>query len=195
MKRIIDLIPIEVKHLNIGLSLESPLKPYERMKFTSIERMKFTSIEDAKNDYTRYAKIKGFSFCMGCITKSRTNGMIIGQEIVCSKEKSQAKKYAERENRSLVTPYETRVSYKAMLYMKKKKDRWINSRFIRDHNHKIIFLEKFTVRVYRTKTNVQKKLIVKHVGSKVHKSSSTSISLFCTLIFFLCTSRNWELLH
>lgn len=102
MKRIIDLIPIEVKHLNIGLSLESPLKPYERMKFTSIERMKFTSIEDAKNDYTRYAKIKGFSFCMGCITKSRTNGMIIGQEIVCSKEESQAKKYAERENRSLV---------------------------------------------------------------------------------------------
>lgn len=81
MKRIIDLIPIEVKHLNIGLSLESPLKPYERMKFTSIERMKFTSIEDAKNDYTRYAKIKGFSFCMGCITKSRTNGMIIDKRL------------------------------------------------------------------------------------------------------------------
>ena len=64
--------------------LEPPLEPYEGMEFTSFE--------DAKNYYTRYAKRKGFSFCMGRLTKSRTNGVVIGQEIVCSKEGFQAKK-------------------------------------------------------------------------------------------------------
>ncbi|KAJ1384268.1 FAR1 DNA-binding domain [Sesbania bispinosa] len=54
--------------------------------------MEFASIEDAKNYYTRYAKNKGFNFRMGRVTKSRTNGMIIGQEILCSKEGFRRKK-------------------------------------------------------------------------------------------------------
>lgn len=92
-----------------------------------------------------------------------------------------------------------------MLYMKKKKDRWINSRFIRDHNHKIIFLEKFTVRVYRTKTNVQKKTyceacwikstqIIKHINKFIlhfnflsvyfKKLGTSSLKKFVVMVFY-----------
>jgi hypothetical protein len=46
--------------------------------------MGFASIGDAKIHYTRYARNKGFRFCMSHVTKSRTNGMTIGQEFLCS---------------------------------------------------------------------------------------------------------------
>ncbi|WJX62623.1 hypothetical protein P8452_47597 [Trifolium repens] len=52
--------------LNDRKSLELPLEPFEGMEFTSIE--------DVKNYYVSYAKNKGFSFRMGRVTKSRTNG-------------------------------------------------------------------------------------------------------------------------
>ncbi|XP_024633536.1 uncharacterized protein [Medicago truncatula] len=66
---------LDADPLNDRLSSEIPSEPFEGMDFASIE--------DVKNYYVRYAKSKGFSFRMG---KSRTNGMVIGQEIVCSKE-------------------------------------------------------------------------------------------------------------
>ncbi|CAJ2633119.1 unnamed protein product [Trifolium pratense] len=37
--------------------------------------MEFASIEDVKNYYVSYAKKKGFSFRMGRVTKSRTDGV------------------------------------------------------------------------------------------------------------------------
>ncbi|KAJ1422568.1 FAR1 DNA-binding domain [Sesbania bispinosa] len=82
--------------------------------------MKFTSIEDVKNHYRRYGKNKGFRFCMGCITKSRTNGMMIGQEFICSKEGF--RKNGEKVNGNFSTHDETRVGCKAMLYIKKNED-------------------------------------------------------------------------
>ncbi|KAK7266928.1 hypothetical protein RIF29_19589 [Crotalaria pallida] len=57
-------LPLESSQLQ---QLQPPVEPYEGMEFTSIE--------DVKNYYTRYAKSKGFSFRMGRITKSRTNGV------------------------------------------------------------------------------------------------------------------------
>jgi hypothetical protein len=74
--------------LNDRKSLELPLEPFEGMEFTSIE--------DVKNYYVSYAKNKGFSFRMGRVTKSRTNGMIIGQEIVCSKEGFRSKFFLKK---------------------------------------------------------------------------------------------------
>lgn len=64
--------------------------------------------------YTRYARKKGFSFRLGRITKSRTNGLIIGQQIICSKEGFRPKKYAK-----VAAHDETRVRCKAMIYVKK----------------------------------------------------------------------------
>lgn len=60
---------------------ESQVEPSSEL----YEGTDFASFEDAKNYYTRYARNKGFSFRLGRITKSRTNGLIIGQEILCSK--------------------------------------------------------------------------------------------------------------
>ncbi|KAJ1380634.1 hypothetical protein SESBI_45854 [Sesbania bispinosa] len=75
---------LAMDHLNNGLPLEPPLDSYEGMKFASIE--------DAKNYYTMYTKNKGFRFRMGRDTKLRANGMIIGQEILCSKDRFRRKK-------------------------------------------------------------------------------------------------------
>jgi hypothetical protein len=63
--------------------------------------MEFVSIEDVKDYYKRYAMNKGFSFRMGRVTKSRTNGMVIGQVILCSKEGFRSQKYLKIENGSL----------------------------------------------------------------------------------------------
>jgi hypothetical protein len=80
----IDTVP-----LNDRIS-ELPLEPFEGMEFASIE--------DVKNYYVSYAKNKGFSFRMGRVTKSRTNGKVIGQEILCSKEGFRSKKNLKKEN-------------------------------------------------------------------------------------------------
>jgi hypothetical protein len=53
--------------------------------------------------------------------------------MLCSKEGFRAKKCAKGNNPT--THDETRVGCKAMVYVKKNEDRWIISRFIRDHNH------------------------------------------------------------
>jgi hypothetical protein len=78
---------LDMDPINNGLPSESPLEPFEGMEFTSIE--------EARNHYKRYAKNKGFTFRMGRVTKSRTDGMIIGKEFLCSKEGFRAKKYAK----------------------------------------------------------------------------------------------------
>jgi len=65
-------IPLDMDHLDNKLPLEPPLEPFERMEFASIE--------EAMNHYARYVKKKGFSFHTCCVTKSRTNEVINGQE-------------------------------------------------------------------------------------------------------------------
>ncbi|XP_019429336.1 PREDICTED: protein FAR1-RELATED SEQUENCE 5-like [Lupinus angustifolius] len=122
--------------------------------------MEFTSIEDANNFYVSYAKKKGFSFRMGRITRSRMNDIVIGQEMLCSKEGFKAKKYAKNENERYAPRDETRVGCKAMIYVKKKEEMWIISRFVRDHNHQLFSPRSSQfLRVHKKKTKVQKKLI------------------------------------
>ncbi|KAI5418712.1 protein FAR1-RELATED SEQUENCE 5 [Lathyrus oleraceus] len=143
---------VGIDPLNSRLPTEPPLEPYEGMEFASIEETRIY--------YTRYAKNTGFSFRMGRVTKSRTNGMIIGREFLCSKEGFRAKKYVKEESNSIIVHDETRVGCKAMLYLKKNGEIWIVSRFVREHNHEL-FSPKSSqfLRVHRKKTNVQKKLI------------------------------------
>jgi len=73
-----DILPndIDANFLNDRLLWELPLEPFEGMKFASIE--------DVKDYYKRYIRNKSFSFRMGHVTKSRMNGMVIGQEILYS---------------------------------------------------------------------------------------------------------------
>ena len=99
--------------------------------------MEFASIEETRIYYTRYAKNTGFSFRMGRVTKSRTNGMIIGREFLCSKEGFRAKKYVKEESNSIIVHNETMVGCKEMLYLKKNGEIWIVSRFVREHNHEL----------------------------------------------------------
>jgi hypothetical protein len=142
----IDIVP-----LNDRIS-ELPLEPFEGMEFASIE--------DVKNYYVSYAKNKGFSFRMGRVTKSRTNGKVIGQEILCSKEGFRSKKKLKKENGSFIVHDQTRVGCKAMLYIKKKEDQWVISKFVKDHNHELFSPRSSQfLRVHRKKTKVQKKLI------------------------------------
>ncbi|CAJ2645475.1 unnamed protein product [Trifolium pratense] len=97
---------------------------------------------------------------MGRVTKSRTDGVVIGQQILCSKEGLRSKKNLKKENGSLIVHDETRVGCKAMLYIKKKEERWVISRFIKDHNHELFSPRSSQfLRVHRKKTKVQKKLI------------------------------------
>jgi hypothetical protein len=157
---------VEVTHDADNSNGELPFEPYEGMDFASFE--------DVKNYYTRYAKKKGFSFCLGRITKSRTNGLKIGQEMLCSKEGFRAKKCAKGNNPT--THDETRVGCKAMVYVKKNEDRWIISRFIRDHNHALFSPESSQfLRVHRKKTRVQKKLIDVLDESGLRPSKITSV--------------------
>ncbi|KAI5424676.1 hypothetical protein KIW84_030748 [Lathyrus oleraceus] len=143
---------VGIDPLNSRLPTEPPLEPYEGMEFASIEETRIY--------YTRYAKNTGFSFRMGRVTKSRTNGMIIGREFLCSKEGFRAKKYVKEESNSIIVHNETMVGCKEMLYLKKNGEIWIVSRFVRDHNHEL-FSPKSSqfLRVHRKKTNVQKKII------------------------------------
>ncbi|OMO81382.1 hypothetical protein COLO4_23634 [Corchorus olitorius] len=101
--------------------------------------MEFESLEEGLEYYTKYAKHKGFGIRRSRVTKSRRTQVIIGQEFVCSKEGHRAKKYVNREDRTQVAPDETRTGCKAMIYVSKKVgvDRWIISRFTRDHNHEL----------------------------------------------------------
>ncbi|CAL5212901.1 unnamed protein product [Lathyrus oleraceus] len=86
---------VGIDPLNSRLPTASPLEPYEGMEFASIEETRIY--------YTRYAKNTGFSFRMGRVTKSRTNGMIIGREFLCSKEGFRAKKYVKEESNSIIS--------------------------------------------------------------------------------------------
>jgi len=48
--------------------------------------------------------------------------------------KKKSERCAKRKNSNLAVHDETRIGCKAMVYLKKK-DGWIISRFIKDHNH------------------------------------------------------------
>ncbi|CAL5196873.1 unnamed protein product [Lathyrus oleraceus] len=67
---------VGIDPLNSRLPTKPPLEPYEGMKFASIEETRIY--------YTRYAKNTGFSFRMGRVTKSRTNGPSKIRSVLCT---------------------------------------------------------------------------------------------------------------
>ncbi|OMP04680.1 hypothetical protein CCACVL1_02146 [Corchorus capsularis] len=124
--------------------------------------MEFESLEEGLEYYTKYAKHKGFGIRRSRVTKSRRTQVIIGQEFVCSKEGHRAKKYVNREDRTQAAPDETRTGCKAMIYVSKKVgvDRWIISRFTRDHNHELATPKSASfLRAHRKRTRAQRNLI------------------------------------
>ncbi|OMO79265.1 hypothetical protein COLO4_24493 [Corchorus olitorius] len=124
--------------------------------------MEFKSLEEGLEYYTKYAKHKGFGIRRSRVTKSRRTQVIIGQEFVCSKEGHRAKKYVNREDRTQAAPNETRTGCKAMIYVSKKVgvDRWIISRFMRDHNHELATPKSAPfLRAHRKRTRAQRNLI------------------------------------
>ncbi|XP_019184831.1 PREDICTED: protein FAR1-RELATED SEQUENCE 5-like [Ipomoea nil] len=123
--------------------------------------MEFQSLDDALMCYTNYAKHEGFGIRKNRIQKSRKNQMVIGQEFVCSKEGYRAKKYLERDNRKKPPSDETRMGCKAMIYVSRKdEDKWIISKFTRDHNHVLASPSSARFhRVHRKRTKSQRNLI------------------------------------
>ncbi|XVE91979.1 hypothetical protein REPUB_Repub01dG0057500 [Reevesia pubescens] len=123
--------------------------------------MEFQSLEEALDFYTKYAKHEGFGIRKSRIIKSRTTQLIIGQEFVCSKKGYRAKKNIEREDKTHAPPDETLVGCKAMICVSKKADdKWLISRFVRDHTHELATPKgaKF-LHVHRKNTAVQRNLI------------------------------------
>nr|GMC57955.1 protein FAR1-RELATED SEQUENCE 5-like [Ipomoea batatas] len=123
--------------------------------------MEFQSLDDALMCYTNYAKHEGFGIRKSRILKSRKNQMVIGQEFVCSKEGYRAKKYLQRDNRKKPPPDETRMGCKAMISVSRKdEDKWVISKFTRDHNHVLAFPSSARFhRVHRKRTKSQRNLI------------------------------------
>nr|GMC71276.1 protein FAR1-RELATED SEQUENCE 5-like [Ipomoea batatas] len=124
-------------------------------------KMEFQSLDDALMCYTNYAKHEGFGIRKSRILKSRKNQMVIGQEFVCSKEGYRAKKYLQRDNRKKPPPDETRMGCKAMIYVSRKdEDKWLISKFTRDHNHVLASPNSARFhRVHRKRTKSQRNLI------------------------------------
>nr|GMC82698.1 protein FAR1-RELATED SEQUENCE 5-like [Ipomoea batatas] len=123
--------------------------------------MEFQSLDDALMCYTNYAKHEGFGIRKSRILKSRKNQMVIGQEFVCSKEGYRAKKYLQRDNRKKPPPDEARMGCKAMISVSRKdEDKWVISKFTRDHNHVLASPSSARFhRVHRKRTKSQRNLI------------------------------------
>nr|GMD09422.1 protein FAR1-RELATED SEQUENCE 5-like [Ipomoea batatas] len=123
--------------------------------------MEFQSLDDALMCYTNFAKHEGFGIRKSRILKSRKNQMVIGQEFVCSKEGYRAKKYLQRDNRKKPPPDETRMGCKAMISVSRKdEDKWVISKFTRDHNHVLASPNSARFhRVHRKRTKSQRNLI------------------------------------
>nr|GMD99052.1 protein FAR1-RELATED SEQUENCE 5-like [Ipomoea batatas] len=103
--------------------------------------MEFQSLDDALMCYTNYAKHEGFGIRKSRILKSRKNQM--------------------RDNRKKPPPDETRMGCKAMISVSRKdEDKWVISKFTRDHNHVLASPSSARChRVHRKRTKSQRNLI------------------------------------
>ncbi|KAA3484749.1 protein FAR1-RELATED SEQUENCE 5-like [Gossypium australe] len=86
-------------------------------------------MEDALEYNTKYAKQEDFGIRKNCITKYRKNQEIIGQLFVCSKDR----KYLEKGDKVQEPSDETRVGYKALIYVSKKHvNKWMAYKYFGD---------------------------------------------------------------
>ncbi|KAI5350954.1 hypothetical protein L3X38_003845 [Prunus dulcis] len=106
--------------------------------------MSFQSLDDARDFYYEYAKRTGFTIRTNRIRHSLKNTAIIGRDFVCSREGFRAAKHTLRKDRVLPPRPITREGCKAMIRLAARDEgRWIVTKFIREHNHKLMAHCKF----------------------------------------------------
>ncbi|CAB4263279.1 unnamed protein product [Prunus armeniaca] len=106
--------------------------------------MTFQSLDDARDFYYEYAKRTGFTIRTNRIRHSLKNMAIIGRDFVCSREGFRAAKHTLRKDRVLPPRPITREGCKAMIRLAARDEgRWIVTKFIREHNHKLMAHCKF----------------------------------------------------
>nr|XP_010918633.1 uncharacterized protein LOC105042954 [Elaeis guineensis]XP_019705223.1 uncharacterized protein LOC105042954 [Elaeis guineensis] len=116
------------------------------------EGMEFESEEAARTFYAAYAKHVGFRIRISRYTRSRRDNSIISRRIVCSKEgfreaRANEGLSGERRQRQRAA---TRVGCKAMIMVKKMgPEKWIVTKFEKEHNHGPVPPRKVEVRTVR----------------------------------------------
>ncbi|XVE79713.1 hypothetical protein DITRI_Ditri14bG0079400 [Diplodiscus trichospermus] len=85
--------------------------------------MEFDSENAAKTYYDEYARHMGFSFKAGQLNRSKTNGRIVAREFVCGRD-GLKRRSAE--------------SCDAMLRIELKGDKWVVTKFVKEHSHSVM---------------------------------------------------------
>ncbi|XWS71783.1 hypothetical protein CRYUN_Cryun03dG0168300 [Craigia yunnanensis] len=88
--------------------------------------MEFDSEDAAKIYYDEYARRMGFSSKAGQLSRSKTDGIIVAREFVCGREG--LKRSAD--------------SFDAMLRIELKGDKWVVTKFVKDHSHSVMSTSK-----------------------------------------------------
>ncbi|XVF46397.1 hypothetical protein PTKIN_Ptkin03bG0023500 [Pterospermum kingtungense] len=82
--------------------------------------LEFDSEDAAKTYYDEYARRMGFSSKAGQLSRSKTGGTVVAREFVCGRE-GQKRRSAD--------------SCDAMLRIELKGDKWVVTKFVKEHNH------------------------------------------------------------
>jgi hypothetical protein len=102
------------------------------------EGMEFNSRDEAREYYISYGRCTGFTVRIHHNRRSRVNNQVIGQDFVCSKEGFRAKKYVHRKDRILPPPPITREGCGAMIRLALKGGKWVVTKFVKEHTHKLM---------------------------------------------------------
>ncbi|KAJ6908612.1 hypothetical protein NC651_018873 [Populus alba x Populus x berolinensis] len=100
--------------------------------------MEFNSRDEAREFYISYGRCTGFTVRIHHNRRSRVNNQVIGQDFVCSKEGFRAKKYVHRKDRILPPPPITREGCGAMIRLALKGGKWVVTKFVKEHTHKLM---------------------------------------------------------
>ncbi|EOY04875.1 FAR1 DNA binding domain - like 10 [Theobroma cacao] len=129
---------------NEFIALEQSGKALDIGNLEPYNGMTFQSLDDARDFYFEYAKRTGFTIRTNRIRHSLKNMAIIGRDFVCSREGFRAAKHTHRKDRVLPPRPITREGCKAMIRLAARDGgKWIVTKFVREHNHKLMTLCKF----------------------------------------------------
>ncbi|XP_020526738.1 protein FAR1-RELATED SEQUENCE 5-like [Amborella trichopoda] len=104
--------------------------------------MEFLSEEEAKSFYNEYTRRMGFSMCMGNTKKTQHEGVVRSRKFLCSREGFRSRKIDSGKPTQKVP--DTRVGCKEMMKICKKGiNKWVVTRFDKDHNHVFVSSSKF----------------------------------------------------
>ncbi|OVA04579.1 FAR1 DNA binding domain [Macleaya cordata] len=109
--------------------------------------MEFKSADDAREYYSEYARLNGFTIRVNRKRRSRIDRAVIGFDYVCSKEGFRRKKFL-KEEKIIRLSRQTRVGCKAILVIAFRRDieKWVVTNFIREHNHELMVPSEVPVR-------------------------------------------------